>query len=809
MPSKPSTEKKTNASTNSDASNPNLQLATITNPPITTVPAILPSETDNQTSERDLETVDFLGPSSAVRHLFSLPYSTDRTVSVALHALGNGTILLDSGEDVAFDSHRPGRRRRPRSWSVEQPQDVSGETKGQESRLAMQRQGEKSLLASLSLLLEEERELEKSNRETAVIGDDGKAVVKKKVNLIQDVSKPIRQRSGDMQSNAAKTCSDANEENAITVDPKLKRKVILSDSNTAETNASIFSQTKATFSNNGPKDMLADKLDSPQHYLSHVVSPPTEPNQYLRWNFQGMNMLIASDANIYTHGTTGENDRASDNSNSIVVKVADAPELRAQMKCHQSMVKAGTFVTSHKSLPPSSYAEALRKETSDDNAKEGSVANDLENVKLQTCIIPSINVGNEFADYGFSISPSPSINDLSATSNPTISETVEVHSEPMKNPPTSSNHVPYSSTPCCTVMDTYLDNIMANVPQLALILREHGFISNIKLMQTEDIPSLLMHPSTTDGSASYPEIAPEPIFSPEIVEMNAAMLLRFLKTNCTKENSTYLLHRSAGEPNLQLFDISSISQLRQRKWIWWLALCSYRFACRLEQLQANALSPHDKAMRREYRNRQRSLLHNTLDLLQELADMDGGKHETIGAAVYEHLADTYLWNDEADGDTGCRDPNKPAPLASLSQPYGKVTVDCLNKAHDHLTKAIHVLNPLLLKAKEDDSPIELEAISMQLYGMHHKLVNVCLRLADSHLQSYFSSNLVQSLRTAGRMLSDATFLLAPLNLIGFDKSEDATYTESILLQCSWLWEYCGHFARSFAADGLWRDRGHT
>jgi hypothetical protein len=351
---------------------------------------------------------------------------------------------------------------------------------------------------------------------------------------------------------------------------------------------------------------------------------------------------------------------------------------------------------------------------------------------------------------------------------------------------------------------------MANVPQLALILREHGFISNIKLMQTEDIPSLMMHPSTLDVSVNNPDSTPKPIFSPEIVEMNAAMLLRFLKTNCTKENSTYLLHRSAGEPNLQLFDISSISQLRQRKWIWWLALCSYRFACRLEQLQTNVLSPLDKATRREYRKKQRSLLHNTLDLLQELADMDGGKHETIGAAVYEHLADTFLWNDEADGNIGLRDPHKPTPLASLTQPYGKVTIDCLNKAHDHLTKAIGVLNPLLAKAKRDESSIELEAISMQLYGMHHKLVNVCLRLADNHLQSYFSSNLVQSLRTAARTLSDATFLLADLNAIGFDKSDEATaYTESILSQHSWLWEYCGHFSRSFAADELWRERGHT
>lgn len=862
---------------------------------------------------------DFIGPSKALRSLFSLPYSTDRNVSVALHTIGGGTILLDSGEEVGGgvlndgdvgsgsisggggDTIRSRRRRqRPQNWNnnnnndvVSQPQqqhfaneeDEEQKKNRHQLQLAQIRQRdeeERSLLASLSLLLEEERQQQQQQYVGTSPNKGGVA------NVIEN-DKLHHHHHGDKRKN-----NSANEEalsivpsNALVVssmDTSTNKEMLYRPPSSSTTTAAIneaknassdtpttttFATTTATkttaphsHGRNDPNDILSSKLHPPAHYLSHAVPPLMEPRQYVNYQCQDMKLLVASDAVIYSHDggmgggsggvgaggknavNEGQNTGSGQNttSESIAIRIADAGDLRTKMKHHESMIKEGHFIPHPPSssgikpqaLPPSSYAEALLKGPEEANANtegggeecdESLEAKSLGSVKLQTCIIPSSSVGPEWAEFGFSLSSLPPNTNTSIAEDVTAPINDEVSGAGIEGRPpasvdgggswpesTTASSVPFSSAPVCTVLDAYLDTIMANVPQLALILREHGFIQNIKLMRTEDIPSLMMHPTTLDGSTGHTGCTPpQPVFSPEIVEMNAAMLLRFLKTNCTRENSTYLLHRTAGETNIQLFDISSISQLRQRKWIWWLALCSYRFACRLEQLQANVLSPHDKVTRREYRKRQRSLLHNTLNLLEDLADMDGGRHETIYAAVCEHLADTYLWNDEADGDVGIRDANKPEPLASSSQPYRKVTVDCLNKAQDHLTNGIKKLSQLLSKAKEENSAVEVEALSMQLYGIHHKLINVCLRLVDHHLQNYFSSNVVHSLRTAARMLSDAVWLLLPLDVFNSkrkDDSEAKDFTRSILLQYSWLWEYSGHFARSFAADDMWRVRGH-
>ena len=65
---------------------------------------------------------------------------------------------------------------------------------------------------------------------------------------------------------------------------------------------------------------------------------------------------------------------------------------------------------------------------------------------------------------------------------------------------------------------------------------------------------------------------------------------------------------------------------------------------------------------------------------------------------------------------------------------------------------------------------QVEAVSLQLFGLHHKLVNMMLRLAEYHLRNYWSSSAMQALRTSARQLVDSVALLSPLGLLGKDKS---------------------------------------
>lgn len=836
--------------------------------------------------------LDFIGSSVSVKDLFALPYAVDRPISVALHNMG-GTLLIDMdhGDARLLSSKQQELSFQKRVGSYSGKANDAGKTGSSEEssdkdgvRVDSDVERLTSQIIALSPCLE--TSVEQTDSLTTL------TIVNSIIQSVTGESAPTTTLPSQQQQRHQQRMLDFTppEEDSVS-------------------------------------NQYIPHLTTPTTTTSTIPQAP-EPREYLSWKFHGMNLLIGSDALIYrsppslddshiqatdTHdtGPTVTTTSTANPGTSLMVRVEEVDTLQAAMHHHQSQIHAGQFIADyqHDKLQQRgkpSYAQkaaaagpqqhqqvrtALCTDENYHNATAQSIfknrhrvadthssasrvssslcfaAPDLDQVQLQTCKVPVLN--SDPLSVGSLLSKG---NDPDSDMN-INSRTDESMGRPGDSFEKTSCHASIHPSgaplsPVSTVLDTYLDNIMANVPQLALCLREKGFIQSVKLLNTNDIPSRMLQPNTLDTSVPFeaipngPESDPaDEIFSPQIMEMNAQALLRFLKSNCTKDNATYLLRRDAGRTNIQLYDISSISAQRQQKWVWWLATISYRFSHRLRHLSLQAVS--DSALRRSFRVRQRSLLHNTLELLETLSDMNGHKHESLIAAVSENLADTYLViggdDDDADATTGglqttkVASPIVPPPQAvSSHQPYTCISVDALSKAQDHLVFAIKILGAVLdqsisdgmrtskkklakQRAKKDavisatpnenstsdasdsdDDAVykngtmddeQTDPVVTQLFGIHQRLVNVSLRLAEIHLKNYWSSSAMQNLRTAANRIADSLYLV---QLMDHRHGEDRQqWLPKVHLQYTWLWEQCGHFARSFAADQHWRDRGHA
>ncbi|CAJ1938070.1 unnamed protein product [Cylindrotheca closterium] len=711
------------------------------------------------------QSLDFIGTAHAVKSLFSVPHhASDQPLCLAVHNI-DGTLIIDN-TNLELDSQEP-----------QEKDEASRRIPGQEASYI---NGEASCKSSSSLVLS----------------------------------------------------------------PKIERSLQSKKNPQAEALQHLAGILKQAKQHEGS--------DSSSSVLDNYSKPVRE---YIQWKFKDMDFLVGSD-NIVV--------KPEGKQKPVSIRIEEVNKLRALLKESKDESQRQKIVEelTRKEREERSYAQALVQQQQKENVEKGNGRNGphqfssdmLDQVALQTCIVPSQG------PYG---------SVLNGSSSPMNSV----------SPESSSSQPPTGSSPVSVVLDTYLDNIMANIPQLALCLEEKGILRSVKLLQTEDIPSMMLHSKTLDTSTPIDTVisseSEDDLFSPEIMEMNASALLRFLKANCTSNNSTYLLRRDPGNGpnNIQLYDISSISSQRQKKWIWWLATMSYRFALRLRHLEWT-IQDMPPMRRRAFRTRQRSLCQTTLDLLQDLFDMEGSAHEPMVASVREHMADSFLGEtkeESSSSDSSRRTspirqrpssptlaPQSPVPVlpqsptlsptfgpskpknstvpqgqSSPHQPYANVSVDSLNKAQDHLGRGIKVLGPVLAKymePPEDNSNASKEkpirrrkrsgpgnnlnsentektgdpppAIAVQLFGLHYKAVNVSLRLADYHLQNYFSSSAMQELRNAARRMAKLAFLQKYIT------SPDV-WIQRLQLQYIWLWEHCGHFARSFASDGLWRDRGHA
>ncbi|CAI5725663.1 unnamed protein product [Peronospora destructor] len=179
----------------------------------------------------------------------------------------------------------------------------------------------------------------------------------------------------------------------------------------------------------------------------------------------------------------------------------------------------------------------------------------------------------------------------------------------------------------CTVLDYYLDNVIANIPELAICMHSKGLVRGYKLVETRQIPYM-------SGSG-------RPMFDVQDVTMNASMLLKFLQENCSRPNGTYWLHRKEGETSLRLYDVDVLSQGSQLKWKYMMAMLCYRFAARASRLSTSLAvgTPH---LQQQLQQRQRELLRTCMNLLGEIAQKGGTAHSSICSSVSEQLADTYL-----------------------------------------------------------------------------------------------------------------------------------------------------------------------
>ncbi|KAG3155869.1 hypothetical protein PC128_g21982 [Phytophthora cactorum] len=204
----------------------------------------------------------------------------------------------------------------------------------------------------------------------------------------------------------------------------------------------------------------------------------------------------------------------------------------------------------------------------------------------------------------------------------------------------------------CTVLDYYLDNVIANIPELAICMHSKGLVRGYKLVETRQIP--------------YMSGTGRPLFDVQDVSMNASMLLKFLQENCSRPNGTYWLHRKEGESSLRLYDVDVLSQGSQLKWKYMMAMLCYRFAARASRL-ANSLAAGTPQLQQQLQQRQRELLRTCMSLLGEIAQKGGAAHSSICSSVSEQLADTYLRECSQFHSTDSTSADREAAIGSLQK----------------------------------------------------------------------------------------------------------------------------------------------
>ena len=144
-----------------------------------------------------------------------------------------------------------------------------------------------------------------------------------------------------------------------------------------------------------------------------------------------------------------------------------------------------------------------------------------------------------------------------------------------------------------TGIDCWLDNLMCNVPELAMCYHVDGIVQSYEIIKTEDIP--------------YREGCQ---FPPTVVRDLATNLLSFLKANATKEGHTYWLFKGPDDDIVKLYDLTSLCETDRDDNPYTLPVASL-----LYKMAHNLVLNSDYETRLKESSTIRTLLQHCLDML--------------------------------------------------------------------------------------------------------------------------------------------------------------------------------------------------
>ncbi|CAF0938718.1 unnamed protein product [Adineta ricciae] len=144
-----------------------------------------------------------------------------------------------------------------------------------------------------------------------------------------------------------------------------------------------------------------------------------------------------------------------------------------------------------------------------------------------------------------------------------------------------------------TGIDCWLDNLMCNVPELAMCYHVDGIVQSYEIVKTEDIP--------------YREGCE---FHPTVIRDLATNLLSFLKANATKEGHTYWLFKGPDDDIVKLYDLTSLCEPNQDDNPYTLPVATLFY-----KMAHNMVSKSDHETRSKESGTIRTLLKHCLDML--------------------------------------------------------------------------------------------------------------------------------------------------------------------------------------------------